>query len=425
MLTKFLPTPTDYPKEKITSLRQNLQSHLFDGATYVLGMSLVSVQTILPVFIKELGGSPLSISSVQVLWTLGANIPSAFVAFYLQRQVFFRPAMVGWGFVHRAMLLVIGVAVFFIVGKVSSTIAVPFFLLMIFLLAVFGGFSGLPWFQVYTKTVPIKLRGRLMGMRQLIGSAAGIIGGSIVSVILATIYFPMNFSLLFAGAFGITMVSFYFLIQISEQPSSINHELEKPVSFLLDAKRIINSNTNFRYFLLADALAIMSISVASFYSVYAIEKFDLPASYAGTFTAIVMITNVIANIGFGVVADTYGHKINLLIFVFCSGAAALLAVLSSNILMYGFVFFFLACSLQVQVISRLPFIAEMCKENERPLFVGITNTLTAPTMLIGLLFGWFVPKVGYASVFMMTAILAVSSFFILLKFVEEPRRRTN
>jgi MFS family permease len=138
-----------------------------------------------------------------------------------------------------------------------------------------------------------------------------------------------------------------------------------------------------------------------------------------------MITNVIANIGFGVVADTYGHKINLLIFVFCSGAAALLAVLSSNILMYGFVFFFLACSLQVQVISRLPFIAEMCKENERPLFVGITNTLTAPTMLIGLLFGWFVPKVGYASVFMMTVILAVSSFFILLKFVEEPRRRTN
>ncbi len=383
------------------------------------------MQTILPVFIKELGGSPLAISSVQILWTLGANIPSVFVAFYLQRQLLFKPATVAWGFVHRAMLFVCGVAVFFIVGKVSPAIAVPFFLLLIFLVAVFGGLSGLPWFQVYTKTVPIKLRGRLMGIRQLIGSAAGIIGGSIVSVILASLYFPLNFSLLFIAAFFVTMISFYFLLRISEQPSVNIREHEKSASIISEAKRIIRSNSNFRYFLLADAFAVMSIAVASFYSVYAIEKFNLPASYAGTFTAIVMTTNVIANIVLGIIADTYGHKVNLLILAFCSGAAALLAVLSTNILMYGFVFFFLACSLQVQVISRLSFIAELCKENERPLYVGITNTLTAPTMLIGLLFGWFVPTIGYNSVFGMTTIIAVSAFFILYKFVEEPRHKKN
>jgi len=425
MLSKFLPTPADYPKEQIASLRRNLRFHLSDGAVYVLGMSLVSVQTILPVFIKELGGSPLSISSVQVLWTLGANIPSAFVAFYLQRQLFFKPAMVGWGFIHRAMLLVCGIAAFFIIGKIPPGAAVPLFLLLIFLVAAFGSLSGLPWFQVYSKTVPVKLRGRLMGMRQLLGSAAGIIGGSIVSIILATIYFPLNFSVLFVSAFAVTMLSFYFLTQISEQPSVDNRELEKPVSIVSAAKRIISSNSNFKNYLFADAFAIMSISVTSFYSVYAIVKFDLPASYAGTFTAIMMITNVIANIGFGIIGDMYGHKVNLLILVICTGAAALLAVLSTNILMYGFVFFFLACAIQVQVISRLPFIAEMCRENERPLYVGITNTLTAPTMLIGLLFGWFVPKIGYDFVFLLTTLLAGSSFFILYKFVEEPRNRKS
>ncbi len=425
MLSKLLPTPTDHPQEQISSLRRNLRYHLLDGSFYVLGMSVVSVQTIIPVFIKELGGSPLSISSVQVLWTLGANIPSAFVAFYLQRRIFFKPTMVGWGFIHRAMLLVCGAAAFFIVGKVSSAFAVPFFLLLIFLVAVFGSLSGLPWFQVYTKTVPIKLRGRLMGMRQLLGSAAGIIGGSIVSVILASIYFPLNFSFLFITAFFITMTSFYFLLHISEEPSINTREHEKSVNIIAEAKRIIRSDSNFRYFLFADACAVMSIAVASFYSVFAIEKFDLPASYAGTFTAIVMTTNVVANIVLGIIADTYGHKVNLLLLAFCSAAAALLAVFSINILMYGLVFIFLACALQVQVISRLSFIAELCKENERPLYIGITNTLTAPTMLIGLLFGWSVPKIGYDSVFIMTAILAVSSFFILYKFVEEPRRRKN
>jgi MFS family permease len=421
MLSKILPTPKDYPKELVASLRRNLRMHLFDGSVYVLGMSLVSVQTIIPVFIRELGGGPLAISSVQVLWTLGANIPSAFVAFYLQRRLFFKPAMVGWGFVHRAMLFVCGIATFFIVGKVSSDIAVPFFIFLIFLVAAFGSLSGLPWFQVYTKTVPVQLRGRLMGIRQLLGSGTGIIGGSIVSVILATVFYPLNFSILFISASLITMVSFYFLLQISEQPSVINQEEAKKIKFIAEAKRIIKNNINFRYFLFADAFGIMSIAVASFYSVYAIEKFGLPASYAGTFTAIVMITNVVANIAFGIIGDTYGHKVNLLIFTFCSGSAALLAVLSPNILLYGFVFIFLACSLQVQLISRLPLVAEMCSENERPVYVGITNTLTAPAMLIGLLFGWFVPKIGYSAVFGITALLAAGSFFILHKFVEEPR----
>ncbi len=396
--------------------------HLLDGSIYVLGMSLVSVQTILPIFIKELGGSPMSIGSVQVMWTIGQNIPSVFVAHLLQRRILFKPPMVFWGLAHRIMLLVCGLAAFLLIGKISSDTAVPLFLFLIFLIPAVGGFSGLPWFQVFTKTVPVKIRGRLMGIRQLLGSAAGAIGGSLISLILYAVVFPTNYALLFFGAFFFTMISFNFLVRVVEQPSVVEGKEGIQLNIFSEAKRIIRTNKNFRNFLFADAFTLMSLAASSFYAVYAVEKFSLPPSYAGTFTAIVMITNMAANILFGIVADTYGHKVNLLVFALCSACAGLFAILSTNILMYGFVFFFLACATQIQAISRLPFVAEMCRENERPVYIGIVNTITAPTVFIGLVFGWFVPRIGYASIFIITSLLAVNSFLILYRFVAEPRK---
>jgi MFS family permease len=320
------------------------------------------------------------------------------------------------------MLLVCGIAAFFLIGRIPAEAAVPLFLFLIFLIPAIGGLSGLPWFQVFTKTVPVKLRGRLMGIRQLLGSAAGAIGGSLISLVLYAVVFPANFAVLFCGAFFFTMISFNFLVRVVEQPSVIEEKEGPRLSIITEARRIIGSDRNFRHFLFADAFTLMSLAASSFYAVYAVEKFSLPPSYAGTFTAIMMITNVAANIIFGIIADSYGHKVNLLAFALCSAFAGLFAIISTNILMYGLVFFFLACATQIQAISRLPFVAEMCRENERPVYVGIVNTVTAPTVFIGLVFGWFVPRIGYASIFIITSLLAVNSFLILYRKVSEPRK---
>lgn len=423
MLNKLLPTPAEHPPEEIPILRENLRLHLWDGSLYVFGMGLVSVQTILPVFIKELGGTPIAVGSVQVLWIIGQNIPSIFVAHLLRRRVLFKPPMVLWGLAHRLMLLVCAIATVMLVGTIPADITVPLFLLLIFLIPAIGSLSGLPWFQVFTKTVPVNLRGRLMGLRQLIGSAGGIISGSIISIILFAVTFPNNFALLFFFAFVSTMISFYFLTGLSERPSVLDAIGGNQPSVLSDARRILTTNANFRNFLIADIFLMMSLAASSFYPVYALEKFSLTPSYAGTFTAIFMVTNIAANIAFGFIGDTYGHKVNLLFIGLSSGAAALTAVLSTNILMYGLVFVFLSCATQIQVISRLTFIAELCRENERPVYVGIVNTISAPTVFIGIVFGWLIPQTGYAAIFLITSLLAAISFMILRRLVIDPRMK--
>lgn len=422
IIDRLLPTPPDFPSDRTPMLRRNLNLHIGDGAFYVFGMSFTSFQTIFPIFIKELGGNTVEIGSVQVLWTLGANIPAVFVAQYLKRISLFSPAMVKWGFVHRFILFLTGVTAALLIGKVSASVTVPLFLFLWFLTAMFGSIAGLPWFQVFTKTVPVQLRGRLMGIRQLLGSIGGIVAGSLVGIILSGVLFPFNYSILFFSSFLLTMVSFSFLTRLTEEKSAESFPKgDRRLKIFEEAKQIIRGDRNYRHYLVADSLNMTVIAAGSFYAVYALEKFSLPSWYAGTFTAIVMVSSVVANIVFGITADLYGHKKNLLAYSLCMGLAAVLAVVSPNIFIYGFVFVFLSCAVQIQAISRSPFVAEMCREQHRPVYVGIANTLASPALLVGILFGWLVPKIGFAAIFTIIALLALSSFYILHTFVLEPR----
>jgi MFS family permease len=385
-------------------------------------MSFIAVPTVYPVFIKELGGNSLAVGSVHVLWMLGLNIPAAFVAQRLKKKSLFKPQMMLWGFVHRAMLLVSAVTTLLFVGTANPSIAVPLFLLLLFFTAFFGSLAGLPWFQVYTKTVPVRLRGRMMGLRQLIGSTAGAFGGYMVGLIIQIVSFPLNFSLLFFLGFIMTMLSLYFLSKVEESPT-VQTENDPIFSthIIEDARRLLRSNVNYRHFLIADALILMSMSAVSFYSIFALEKFSLPPSYAGTFSVIVMLSGIFANIVFGLSADYYGHKINIITVALCSMMGAAVAIVSPNIFLYGFVFMFIACALQVHAISRMPFLAEISSEQERPLYVGITNSITAPSMLLGVVFGFLVPYVGFEIIFSTAASLAMLAVYILYRFVQDPR----
>lgn len=424
MLKKILPIPSTLTLEQQQILRSNLLYHIMDGSFYSFGMSFIAVQTIFPVFIQLAGGNAVAVGAVPIIWTLAVNFPMMWIAHMFSETSSFKKPMVVYGLVHRFMLLVISLTAFFVIGKISTQFSVLLFLSLLFILAMFGGFGGLPWFQVYTKTVPVKLRGRLLAVRSLIGSLCGAIGGYSVSVIIAALKFPLDFSVLFFCAFIFTMISNYALSKINEvSVNEISFEAPKRFFLFAEAKRILTINKPFRNYLFADGFILMSMTATAFYSVYAIEKFHLPPAYAGTFTVIYMLGGVFSNIIFGYIGDTFGHKINLLILLVCSAGAAMMAILSPNILLYAIVYILVACTYSILLISRMPLVAEMCSESERPMYVGIINTLTAPTVFIGVVYGLIVEAVGYISIFFITIAISLIGFYLLYSNVTEPRKQ--
>jgi MFS family permease len=218
-----------------------------------------------------------------------------------------------------------------------------------------------------------------------------------------------------------------------KEPESINPELKRiresvPVTLkeiLAKSKQILKNNTGYRNFIIVDALIQLTLSASAFYPVYAVSKFDLPASYAGTFTIIFMASQVFGNFIFGYLADYFGHKINILILALFSAAASITAVLSNNVLIYGAVFFFVGSVHTLQAISRVAFVVEMCSEAERPVYIGLLNTVTAPMVLFGVIAGTMITITGFIPVFLIYASISLTAVYRLHKYVDEPRKIKN
>ncbi len=410
-------------------LRHNLLIHIYEGTTFIFAMSFITVNTILPVLIQRIGGNAIAVGSVTVLWTLGSNLPQLLFIRFFPHKGKAKPDVLRYGLIFRLNFIIISFVCSLFIGKLDSSISVPLMLFLIFIAAIAGSSSGLFWYDFFSKTTPVKLRGRLLSIRLLLGSALGILGGSAVTVILSSIVFPHNFALLFLISFLLTMVSLYFLTRLKEpEPVSTSIELAAEViplslrEILIRSKKILKENLDFKNFMIADALILMALTASAFYAVYAVRKFNLPTAYAGTFTIILMASQVFGNFIFGYLADFFGHKINMLILASCSAAASLCAAFANNILLYGIVFFFVGCAVTLQGISRLAIVVEMCDESERPIYIGLINTVTAPTVLFGIIGGSLITLFGYVPVFLVYTLIAITAVYWLYKKVNEPRK---
>lgn len=100
------------------------------------------------------------------------------------------------------------------------------------------------------------------------------------------------------------MISYLILIQLVEEEPNNPKEQLKYKEFFRSLPSILKEKSNYRNFLIADAMIIVAIISNSFITVNAIEKFNLPESSVGIFTVVVMISMMIGSLFFGVISDT-------------------------------------------------------------------------------------------------------------------------
>ena len=403
-------------------LKRNLWMHLGDGAMYAFALSFVSAAIILPVFVQRIGGNAIAIGAVPVLWSLGASLPQIFIGQQKSHEKFVKPAILFYSVIYRSSFLIVGLFIFFFLEYIPAAYSVVLLLTFIVTIAILGSVPGPRWVNLFAKTTPVKLRGRLLAVRQLTGALLGILAGSITIIILSSIRFPQNFAVLFFLCFIFMAISYFLLKEVEEPEEIFSEELVaiKPKKFE-KIKRIVTENKNFRNYLFADSLLLVGLTSSAFFAVYAIDRFKLSTSYAGSFTIIFMSSMALGNIIFGYIADIFGHKINLMIM----GAAILLAnfcaIISINPLTYGCVFFFFAWAQGIQGISRIAFVIELGAEKERTLYSSILNSITAPALVFGIIAGIIISIIGYPIVFFLYMIVSGFAIYWLYKEVEDPR----
>jgi len=381
--------------------------------------------TVFPVLVKKIGGSNLAVGLIPVIWIIGFNFPQILIANYASRQPFKKPLMLKTAFIQRLPWFVMSFVVFFLLKNVSPTIG----LILIFSGLAFSAVAGsanLPgWFDLVAKITPLDLRGRLFAYRSILGALLGVAGGAIVSYVLDNIKYPDNFSLLFSLAFLVMMVSYVFLLKLKEVESNQYREQINRGEYLKKLKIILKKESRFRNFLIADALLITALMADAFYTVNALEKFSLSEGYAGQFIMVMMITMVLGNLIFGHLADRIGHKLNLMFAGIFTFSICLIAILAKSVVLYYLVFMGTALTLSLINVSRLAIIAELCVEENLPIYIALTNMITSPFILFGVLGGFLADRFGYDVVFCIAGIFALSSSLWWWRKVPEPRKKID
>jgi MFS family permease len=411
-----------YRTEVTENVRRNFSLNALDGILFTFGLAFIDPASVLPAFIRRLGGSDFLISIIPAAQTIGWMAPQIFVSNFVERLRRKKPYILAVGAWERLPLLFV-VAVVFCLRNADPTFLLAVGLGAFFATALAFGFASPAWFDLVAKVTPVRHRGKLSALRVGVGTLLGIGAGVTVEWILQSrISFPQNYGWLFAIAFVFMSLSLLSLSFLREPVYPVRTPKVRLKNYLSALPKIVREDTNFRNFLAATFLQRATIIAVAFYAINGLEKFALPDKWVGRFTISVMLGRLVSTPVFGFLGDKFGHKRNLVIGSIAYFAAAVLAIGAPNEWWYLPVFALVSVGFSSMRVSRLNMAVEFCDPRRRPTYVALSNSLLVPAGFVALAGGLLVKLVGYDGLFVLAGLFAMLSALCMVLGVREPRK---
>ncbi|MBE2240284.1 MAG: MFS transporter [Caldilineaceae bacterium] len=406
------------------NLRWNFTVNLIDIAFITLGISLVSRDTVLPVLISTLTDSNLAIGLIAALYGMGIYLPQLFTANFTERLRYKKPFVMLVGSVgERLPYLLMGIAVWLFAVRAPSVALI----LVLGCLALTGFSAGAAtpaWYDLIAKVIPVQRRGMWSGVSHGIGALMAIFGALLVGRILDGLAYPNNFALLFGLAFLATCISFVGLALNREPPSEIVKARVSTRHYFRQLPDLLRANANYRRFFISRTVILMGAMANGFLIIYGRERFVLDGATIGLLTAVLVASQAVMSLVWGVIGDRAGHKIVLTCAAFVLALAALTTLLAPSPGWLILSFVLLGAASSGDAVSGLNIILEFAAPADRPTYIGLTNTLLAPTIIVApILGGWLATVAGFPTLLVIATAFAATGGMLLALWVQEPRRQ--
>jgi MFS family permease len=420
---KPAPTRTDdeIAVEVARNYRWNFAANLLDGTAFWFGMSFISSSTIVPLFVSKLTPSPLAIGLVAVIASGSWFLPQLFTANMVERLPRKKPVVVNLGlFLERLPVWVLAAAAL-LAGRWPALALVVFFL-------AYGwrGFGGgtiaIAWQDLIARCFPVNRRGRVFGLMNFLGAAAGAGGAALSTWLLEAYAFPSNFVAVFALAAVALSLSWIALSQVREPAVPVTAPRQSNRQFLARLPAIVRQDHNFRRFLVARSVLALGGMGWGFVTVAAVQRWQVPDGVVGLYTAAYWLGQTAGNLTLGFLADRFGHKL-------CLELGALTAVLAfagawlapTSEWIYA-VFVLLGVNLSSILVSGILVTLEFSEPERRPTYAGLANTVVGVVNMLAPLLGAWLAGAGYSWVFALSAVANLAALLALHWSVQEPRR---
>jgi len=393
-------------------LFRNVLALSLDFTMFMIGFVFWDPTVVVPVFVKELTGNDLMVGVFAAIRALTLSLPGLWTASFLASQPRKKPVLIWSSFCGRLPVLFIAVV------TLLWTDSFPWLVIALLAIGVgmfytSEGMNGVSWPDLVGKILPADIRGRFLGISQLIASVVGLGSGALVRVILGQSSWAPSarWALLFACAFAGFTVSFVALVSIHEEPDDKNPAPPNLRASLHDMGAYLREDASLRRLVATQLLLYSAGSAFSFFAVRARELLVGGDAMLGTFLMLQSLGGIVAAPLWGYLIDRLGSwlaiRLSGLAYSLALAAVVVGGVVGATQSLYLVAFFLLGVISSTSWWGFAAYLLDLAVPERRATYLAATSILTSPTIIAALAAGVLYRVMGPERLFALSLLLAL------------------
>jgi len=353
-------------------IKHNLTLFFIDGMLFMPAMTLISITTVIPFFLEQLGASTFQV---------GMAASMAFICTFMAQPLFGSIAS-RTKLMHKTFgKILLMQRIIFLVFVLS----IPFFsyaaLVWMFLLFwgifnIFVGSYSVFFTPLLLKLLPPDMRGGIRGIGFALGAGLGVGMATLIPIILNGVMFPYNFMIIFGIGTLFLMVDTFMFIFMRE------HEDVEPripmgiIQYIKGIPSSVRADATFRAMIVMCTFLVVANALLPYYTVYAIRVFSATEAHIAVLTALAVISAAVGHIVSGVIIDRKGPATTSIIAACLVISAGVLALTTSALSFLYVAWIFANMGNTFYMITASLLLDNVTPSGKLPLYVGVLTTIS-------------------------------------------------
>lgn len=394
---------------------------ILEASSFTVSLAMFSQETTLPYLISNITDRSIWIGVIPAIAYLGFYIPQIIGAYLVHAKKIRKWVLFWIAIIQRIATLFIALVVQSL-DILPNPVILVLFLVAYSIFSLTNGFLVPPYADLINKTI-IYNRGLFYSVHTGVTGVIGFLSSMLARYLLDHFPFPTNFQAMFWIAFAVSFVSPFIIAAFRESPYPEPKSPESLLNYFQAIPDMLRQYPKYVRYLFARSCIGIAFMANAFYAVYAVNHYNLEPGVIGVYTMVALMSKSIMGFLWGWLGDRFGYKTVMLGVAGTLCLQPFFALISPTASFFFLIILFIGSVNSAVWISDPNMIFEIAPPSETGRFIGMTNTIIGPVMVLApLLGGVLIDLFSYRFLFWICLIIAVIGFMVTMITVEEPRK---